>query len=555
MCAFSILKEADTMSCLRVLLRLIKPMTNSEREKIYPVCRTVLGEPAWTKLSQELAGMPSPSSFSSALARIVGEFVPEFLPDLSLLEETCFAVIQNKGLIPLEIGQTCANPTLQVLELAWTNLIGFLDSGKNHSDLHPIRASERVLIWYDPHTDQLIARPATDEYLLVLKMVFEGITPEDVARQGSLPIGVIDQALSRAVASGLILEPPSRIRREHAFFGGSNGLPEEYLSSPSFTLQWHITQDCDLSCKHCYDRSRRAAIDSDQAVQILDDFRRFCRNRHVAGAVSFTGGNPLLHPAFMQIYRAAAERGFTTAILGNPTSRERIKELINIQMPAFFQVSLEGLKEHNDDIRGPGHFDRVLLFLDLLRELKTPSMVMLTLTSANIDQVLPLADILHNKADVFHFNRLSMVGEGANLKLPEKEKFRSFLGSYLDEAGKNPIMGLKDNAFNILLHDRGLMPFGGCTGYGCGAAFNFVTLLADGEVHACRKFPSPIGNILKQTLANIYDSEQARRYRAGSASCRSCAIHPVCGGCFASAYSHNLNIFEDRDPYCFVNNQ
>lgn len=54
-------------------------------------------------------------------------------------------------------------------------------------------------------------------------------------------------------------------------------------------------------------------------------------------------------------------------------------------------------------------------------------------------------------------------------------------------------MGLKDNLFNLVLAEGGEAPFGGCTGNGCGAAFNFVTLLSDGEVHACRKFPSPLG--------------------------------------------------------------
>jgi len=114
------------------------------------------------------------------------------------------------------------------------------------------------------------------------------------------------------------------------------------------------------------------------------------------------------------------------------------------------------------------------------------------------------------------------------------------------------VMGIKDNLINIILQDRGIAPFGGCTGYGCGAAFNFMSLLADGEVHACRKFPSIIGNIHRQGIAEIYESEQAQRYRSGTAACRSCAIRPVCGGCLASAHSHGLNIFESRDPFCFL---
>jgi selenobiotic family peptide radical SAM maturase len=179
-------------------------------------------------------------------------------------------------------------------------------------------------------------------------------------------------------------------------------------------------------------------------------------------------------------------------------------------------------------------------------------MIMLTLTSDNIDQVLPLADMLRDKTDSFFFNRLSMVGEGANLQLPTRTEYTDFLKSYMDAAEDNPIMGLKDNLFNIVLHQRGMPLFSGCTGFGCGAAFSFVTILSDGEVHACRKFPSPIGNVFQQSMAEIYDSDMAQRYREGCKGCRSCRLRPVCGGCLAITHSYSLNIFEERDPHCFM---
>jgi selenobiotic family peptide radical SAM maturase len=478
--------------------------------------------------------------------------LPEFLPDLARLEESSFAVQESSKSLPKEVVKPHVNPTLRIIELSWKNLAEFLDRDRKFSALYPERTGERILLWYDPFTGSVSALPADDESLLVLKMVVEGISPEAVAARGQLPVGNVDAALFRAAGRGLVLMPPSRIRRDPAFVHNGNGIPEQYLSSPAFTLQWHITQACDLHCKHCYDRSSRSQLSLGEAVRILDDLRAFCKTRNVSGAVSFTGGNPLLHPEFTRIYRAAAERGFTTAILGNPAEREKIAELVSIQMPAFYQVSLEGLREHNDSIRGPGHFDRIAAFLEILRRLKVSSMVMLTLTSENIGQVLPLAEALRGKTDAFHFNRLSTVGEGANLKMPETREYRPFLLSYLDAARANPVMGIKDNLINIILRDQGIPLFGGCTGYGCGAAFNFVTLLADGEVHACRKFPSPIGNIHRRSIAQIYDSDQARQYRRGSTACQSCGIRPVCGGCLASTHSHGLNVFEDKDPFCFM---
>jgi selenobiotic family peptide radical SAM maturase len=269
-------------------------------------------------------------------------------------------------------------------------------------------------------------------------------------------------------------------------------------------------------------------------------------------AVSFTGGNPSLHRHFADLYRAASERGFCISILGNPMEREKIEHLISIQKPSCFQVSLEGLQEHNDAIRGRGHFQRVLDFLKVLRELNVFSMVMLTLTESNMKDVIPLAGILNEYADRFHFNRLSMVGEGARLALPGKEDYRAFLGSYREAMQEYPVLGMKDNMLSIMQYRRGREPFGGCTSYGCGAAFNFLAVLSDGEVHACRKFPSPVGNIYCQSLAEIYDSPEAQRYRAGCIACHGCKLHPVCGGCLAVAYSLGLDFFQEKDPYCFI---
>jgi selenobiotic family peptide radical SAM maturase len=397
-----------------------------------------------------------------------------------------------------------------------------------------------------------MVRSALDEDLLALKIVVEEIALGEAAAKGHVSVHVIEAAIELGVRKGLLLAPASDIRRDRSAFSTAVEIEESALSVSVFTLQWHITQACDLHCRHCYDRSHREPIELKQAMVLLDDFHGFCREHNVRGQISFTGGNPFLHPDFLTLYRAAAERGFSAAILGNPVSRKRLEELVAIQYPVFFQVSLEGLPEHNDWIRGPGHFDRSLGFLDLLRELGIYSMVMLTLTRHNIAQVLPLAEMLKDKTNLFTFNRLSQMGEGANLQVPRKDEYVAFLHTYTDAASYNPVIGLKDNLINILLDRKGLRLFGGCSGYGCGAAFNFITVLPDGEAHACRKFPSPIGNIVKNSIAEVYGSEAAHSYRAGCSACRSCTIRHVCGGCLAAACSLGHNPLTKKDPYCFI---
>lgn len=504
----------------------------------------------WRRMISECRDAEKPELIlDRILLHCHGVGAPGFLPELARLEWHILKIKAQEIAIPDHLNELILNPSLHLLELCWKKLTGCLNA--SDSDV-PEPGGEFVVVWKHPKDGEVRSEPASAEDLLVLKMVFEKIDRKEVARIGALPVSAVDAAMERAVEKGILFAPRSRIQRDFPLIEPSCRNDGQYLTSPAFTLQWHVTQACDLHCRHCYDRSDRSRLTLDEALRILDDLDDFCRKKHVKGQVSFTGGNPLLHPDFTAIYEAAANLGFTLAILGNPSPRERLEELISIQAPSFFQVSLEGLPEYNDFIRGSGHFERVMDFLDLLRDLDVYSMVMLTLTRDNLHQVIPLGERLRGRADVFYFNRLARVGEGASLELPAREDFVAFLENYLAASKENPVLGLKDNLINVLMHHKGIEPFGGCTGFGCGAAFNFMSVLPDGEVHACRKFPSAIGSVLSQSLEDIYDSDIARRYRSGCAECGPCSLRPVCGGCLACAYSHGLNIFEQKDPFCFL---
>ncbi|MEW6570063.1 MAG: thio(seleno)oxazole modification radical SAM maturase SbtM [Nitrospirota bacterium] len=521
-------------------------------KETYRVSSSLLGPEPWAEIYTQYGSALDAETLQRALGKMGDRGLPAFLPELARLEWTLNEISNRKIDIPGKVESISINPTLQLLNLSWKNLGYLLEAEDQYTLKSPERAEELVIVWRDPVTGEPKVNPASNEDLLVLKIIAEEIDTKTVAEAGHLSVAAIDSAIDRAVRKGMLLSPPSRIKRDTRWFLLTDNIDESFLSSLTFTLQWHITQFCDLHCRHCYDRSPRSHMSLDQAVRILDDLYSFCREMNVKGAVSFTGGNPLLYPQFTDLYREAADRGFSLSILGNPSPRKQMEQLLKIRKPTHFQVSLEGLPDHNDYIRGTGHFSRVMTFLKVLGELGIFSMVMLTLTRDNMGQILPLADILRGSVDRFHFNRLSMVGEGANLLLPDKNDYAAFLESYIDAAEKNPVMGLKDNLINIIRHRKGVKLFGGCTGYGCGAAFNFLALLADGEVHACRKFPSPLGNIYHQTIQDIYNSTLAQQYRAGSLACASCEIRPVCGGCLASAYSHGLNIFREKDPFCFM---
>ncbi len=398
------------------------------------------------------------------------------------------------------------NPVLNLIEVHWTKLCDLLPDNK--APIVPKPGKEFILLFKRPGDGSVSVSPATDLQLLALKIITENLDRQSVAKEAGVVIGKIDAVIENACKQGILLAPPSALTRTVAHIPDA-GLEHwsDRLQSDSFTLQWHVTQACDLHCKHCYDRSTISPLTLEQGVAILEQFREFVLEQNVHGQVTFTGGNPFMYAHFTELYKEAAKHNFTIAILGNPSTRETLEALQEIQPLSFYQVSLEGLAEHNDSIRGKGHFERIMEFLEILNDLSIYSMVMLTLTRENMGQVLELAEVLRGKVDLFTFNRLSQTGEGAALATAVKEKYKDFLKKYLEASKTNPIMSLKDNLINIVKVENNEQPFGGCTGFGCGAAFNFCSILPNGDMHACRKFHSPIGNVLEYSLLELYRSK------------------------------------------------
>lgn len=518
----------------------------------FPICCDLLGESAWEKLLELFDEPLDQENFSEQLTRLKTRIpIPDYLPEVARLEwirhRVSLIIFKKKN----ENSNITLNPTLEVVQIPWT-VTHLFKSSKKRQTIIPKFEQEWAMIWQDPISKVVSVESADELDLLALKLIVEEINPKKLTSQQKIMPGQINRAINQAIRKGILITPSTPLHRSVHGSPIPSHLSKRFMEVKQFTLQWHITHACDLHCRHCYDRSKRSALTLKQSIDILKQLEFFCQENHIQTHICFTGGNPFLYPHFFNLYKKTYEMGFSTSILGNPVSRQMVKDLQDIQTPDYYQVSLEGLEDYNDWIRGKGNFYRVIEFLGILRDLHITSAVMLTLNRENMDQILPLAERLRGHVDHFTFNRLSQVGEGAKLQLPIKEDYIAFLRKYVTTSQENPIIGMKDNLINIIRVQEGLKPFGGCTGFGCGAAFNFLAILPDGEVHACRKFPSPVGNILQESLMTIYQSESAQRYRLGSEACNSCQLRLVCGGCMAVVHGAGLNIYRDRDPYCFL---
>ncbi len=135
-------------------------------------------------------------------------------------------------------------------------------------------------------------------------------------------------------------------------------------------LWLHITDRCNLACRHCLFCSGPAAareLPTAVALARLAEARALgCR------VFAVTGGEPFQHPGFAAILDAAlADPAAQVVVLTNGTGFGEMGEMLadHPRQRLHFQVSCDGLSARHDALRGQGAFARLQNDLHTARDL------------------------------------------------------------------------------------------------------------------------------------------------------------------------------------------
>ncbi len=343
----------------------------------------------------------------------------------------------------------------------------------------------------------------------------------------------------------------------------------------SLSVQWHITTECGNRCRHCYmfdprtyaeERSR--TLDREGLFAVLDRFAEFERDWDAeVGHVALSGGDPLLRPEWAELAAELSGRGKQVVMLGNPETLtpENLAALRRAGVRRF-QLSLDGLADTHDAIRGPGSFRRTVEGFDRLADAGIRANAMMTVGAGNAGELVPLLEYAarHTRAASFSFDFAVSVGQAAGLdgRLAAGEAL-GLLRGYRQAARRLAEEGLplrvreKPNLFRVLsLLEQGrevLHPAGAAVVGGCLAGWNGVAVLADGRAMACRRFPSVVGKLPEQSFAEIFlGSPELRRYRRASQweACGGCRFYALCRGCPAVSFGRTGRP-RGASPLCF----
>ena len=122
---------------------------------------------------------------------------------------------------------------------------------------------------------------------------------------------------------------------------------------------------CNLHCRYCF-RADDNLYSSHAEFFPIDLLRRIIGEARAAAnitRVSFTGGEPTLHPAFAETLGAVGEAGMTVSFVTNGWHFDRIWPAIQSNRASVSNVafSLDGItRESHDRWRGNGSFDRLV---------------------------------------------------------------------------------------------------------------------------------------------------------------------------------------------------
>lgn len=110
---------------------------------------------------------------------------------------------------------------------------------------------------------------------------------------------------------------------------------------------FELTARCNLRCKMCYVRLAKPQADAVQREKTAEEWIDMAGQALEAGTLYLllTGGEPLLHPQFAEIYEAVAQMGFVITIYTNATLvDEKIEALFRRYPPMHVCVTLYGAR-------------------------------------------------------------------------------------------------------------------------------------------------------------------------------------------------------------------
>jgi radical SAM protein with 4Fe4S-binding SPASM domain len=323
-----------------------------------------------------------------------------------------------------------------------------------------------------------------------------------------------------------------------------------------FFLQWHITDLCNLRCKHCYCTDYRLSGENDKKMfYVLDEYEKLLKYLKKNGRVQFAGGEPLLSPDIYTLIKEARNRNMAVRILSNGTLiTDEIAQKLKDAGCYILQISIEGRKKINDKIRAKGSFKKALLGAEKLKSNGFEVTFAMTLSKINYREISYVFKLADKYANRIGFHRLIPIGTGKELENEMLSKDELLIVHEiifkLKKKYQNLDVPLRDPLWRAFFYNKNNNTD---KISGCSAGYNGLCIGSNGDVFPCRRLPIKIGNVYEHSLVDLWNHAimvklRARDKRDGY--CGACNSKWLCGGCPGISYALSGN-YMGEDIQCY----
>jgi len=308
------------------------------------------------------------------------------------------------------------------------------------------------------------------------------------------------------------------------------------LSAPVFAYL-ELTFRCNNRCPGCgnvFSRTEsQPSLSAGQWREILAKLKAAQVFR-----VRLTGGEPTLHPEFREIVECTQELDIPFALFTNARWQDPaglVSFLKGVPQLQGILVSLHGAtpQAHEAFTNVPGSFAETVANIQRAATEGLPVNTSTIITRHNWDQVKNIIQLSQRLgAANAVFNRY--LSSGADELEPTEEQ----LISAMDAVDAQRQAGVRAR-FSVCIPQC----FHPSSSTGCLAGIAYFTVDPWGNVRPCNHAPLIVGNLLEQSVEEVWNSEGMQQWRAMiPEQCRGCVALPKChGGCRAEAMLRGLS--------------
>ncbi len=276
------------------------------------------------------------------------------------------------------------------------------------------------------------------------------------------------------------------------------------LGAPLY-VAWQITNECNLACLHCIEESGpgKAFKDELNEAMVFDVLRQLMDEG--VPYLSFSGGEPMVHPLFFDMVKYACERGAELKVEtnGHFLSADNCRRMKDLGVKAV-QVSLDGAtRESFNKMRVRGEFNTVVEGMKQLRAVGLDIEVNYSPTRFNVHEIGRAVDLAHSLgAASFYTGRTMYTGNAVKTwhKLtPSNEEYDVYFRTLHAKAAEF------SGRMRVHFHEMGLLEE---LQYRRHHPAALLILLPNGLVKIVNALPFICGDLRTQSLAEVWGNFQ-----------------------------------------------